>query len=83
MPLIWDYDIKELKKTKSGRLLILERLINYGPTDKGDKISLKEVKNNWDLIKDNLYPLNKMLMELLIWGKYQSSPKSKDLFWIR
>lgn len=38
MPFIWDYDIKELKKTKSGRLLILERMINYGP-DKGEKIS--------------------------------------------
>lgn len=69
MPLIWDYDINELKKTKSGRLLILERLINYGPTDKGDKISLSEVKKNWEAIKDNLLPLPKRLMELLIWGK--------------
>jgi len=46
MPFIWDYDISELKKTKSGRLLILERTINYGP-DKGEKISLSEVKKNW------------------------------------
>ena len=48
MPFIWDYDIKELKKTKSGRLLILERMINYGlyPSDK-EKIPLKEVKKHW------------------------------------
>jgi len=31
MPLIWDYDINELKKTKSGRLLILERVIENMP----------------------------------------------------
>lgn len=66
MPFIWDYDIDELKKTKSGRLLILERMINYGP-DKGEKIPLKEVKKNWD--KLHLDPPNKRLMELLIWGK--------------
>ncbi len=69
MPFIWDYDINELKKTKSGRLLILERLINYGPTDKGDEISLSEVKKNWNRLKGNLFPLKKRLMELLIWGK--------------
>lgn len=66
MPFIWDYDIKELEKTESGRLLILERMINYGP-DKGEKIPLKEVEKNWD--KLHLDPLNKRLMELLIWGK--------------
>lgn len=82
MPFIWDYDIKELKKTKSGRLLILERMINYGPS-KGEKISLSEVKNNWDKIKDSIYPLQKQLLELLIWGKYQPLPKSNKLFWIR
>ncbi len=66
MPFIWDYDINELKKTKSGRLLILERMINYGP-DKGEKIPLKEVKKNWDKLQ--LDPLKKRLMQLLIWGK--------------
>ena len=66
MPFIWDYDIKELRKTKSGRLLILERMINNGPT-KGDKINLQEVKKNWD--KLHLDPLRKRLFELLIWGK--------------
>ena len=66
MPFIWNYDIRELKKTASGRLLILERMINYGPS-KGEKISLSEVKKNWH--KLHLDPLKKKLMELLIWGK--------------
>ena len=66
MPVIWDYDINELKKTKSGRLLILERQINYGVRGK-EKISLSEVKKNWN--KLNLDPLKKRLMELLIWGR--------------
>ncbi len=65
MPFIWDYDINKLKKTKSGRLLILERTINFGP-DKGEKISLSEVKKNWD--KLHLDPLRKKMMKLLIWG---------------
>lgn len=66
MPFIWDYDITKLRKTKSGRLLILERMLNYGPT-KGDKISLNEVKKNWDKLQ--LFPTRKRLFELLIWGK--------------
>lgn len=66
MALVWDYDINQLKRTKSGRLLILERMINYGP-DKGEKISLSEVKKNWKRL--HLDPLKKKLMRLLIWGK--------------
>lgn len=68
MPFIWDYDIKELKKTKSGRLLILERMINYGvyESDK-ERISLSEVKKNWD--KLNIEPDRRKLFELLIWDK--------------
>lgn len=66
MALIWDYDVKKLRKTKSGRLLILERQINYGP-DKGEKIKLSEVKKNWD--KLNIEPKRRRLLDLLIWGK--------------
>lgn len=65
---IWDYNVNQLKKTKSGRLLMLERKINYGMflSDK-DKIKLSEVKKNWD--KLNLDPDRKTLFEFLIWGK--------------
>lgn len=66
MPLIWDYDIKELKKTKSGKRLILERQINYGVFGK-EKINLKEVKRNWSRL--DIEPKRKRLMKLLIWGK--------------
>lgn len=66
MPFIWDYDINKLKKTKSGRLLILERMVNYGP-GKGEKISLPAVKENWNNL--HLDSLKKRLMELLIWGR--------------
>jgi len=69
MAFIWDYHEKELKKTESGRILLLERSINYGPK-KGEKIPLSLVKRHWH--KLNLLPNNKRLMELLIWGKIKS-----------
>lgn len=62
---LWDYDRKTLEKSVSGRLLILERLINYGPGD--EKIKISEVKKNWD--KLDLLPTRRRLLELLIWGK--------------
>lgn len=77
---IWDYDIKELKKTEQGRILILERMINYGP-GKGEKIKLSEVKKYWDRLE--LFRLPKKLLELLIWGKYQSSHPNKPSFWMK
>ncbi len=67
MVLIWDYNVKDLKKSQSGRLKILERMINYGP-DKGEKINLSLVKKYWQQL--NLFRLRKQLLELLIWGKY-------------
>ena len=75
MAFIWDYDVDELKKSEQGRLLILERSINYGP-NKGETISLEKTKKYWDRL--HLFPLKKRLMELLIWGKIQSSPKNKN-----
>ena len=77
---LWDYDERELKKTEKGRLLILERKINYGPNP-GEKIKLSEVKKNWD--KLDLYPIRRRLMELLIWGKYKSSPENNKLFFLK
>lgn len=65
---VWDYDIKKLKKSKWGKLLLLERQINYGMylPDK-DKIKLSEVKKHWREL--NLEPKRKRLFEFLIWGK--------------
>jgi len=65
---IWDYDINELKKTESGRRLILERQINYGVDwEHGEKIKLSEVKKNWNKLHMN--PLSRRLLEMLIWEK--------------
>lgn len=66
MPLIWDYDINELKKSEEGRLLILERQINYGVVGK-EKIKLSEVKKNWKKLK--IDSDRRRLFKLLIWGK--------------
>lgn len=77
---LWDYDYNELKKTEQGRIKILERMINYGPGKDG-KINLADVKKYWG--KLDLYYNRKLLLELLIWGKYQSLHQNKQLFSIK
>lgn len=77
---LWDYNINELKKTEQGRIKILERMINYGPGE-GEKINLADVKKYWD--KLDLYHNRKLLLELLIWGKYRSLHQNKQLFSIK
>jgi len=79
MNYLWDYDKKELEKTKKGRVFILERMINYGPGN--EKIKLTEVRKNWK--KLHLLTPQKRLLELLIWGEYQSSPGNKKSFWMK
>lgn len=78
MVLLWDYDKKKLQKTAQGRRLILERMINYGP-GKREKIKLSEVKRQWKQLQLNINP--RKIMELLIWGKYLSSPKTRKRFY--
>lgn len=80
MHYLWDYDKKELEKSESGRIFILERMINYGP-GKGKKINLALVKKYWN--KLNLFTLQKRLFELLIWGKYISSHQNRKSFWMQ
>ena len=65
MTFVWDYDKKKLQKSKIGKLLLLERDVNYGSGRK--KIKLSEVKKNCE--KLNLSPRRKRLFEILIWGK--------------
>jgi hypothetical protein len=65
MSYLWDYDRKVLERTEKGKILILERMINYGPGD--EKIKLSRVKKYWN--KLNLFKTRKRLFELLIWGK--------------
>lgn len=77
---LWDYDYDELKKTEQGRIKILERMINYGP-GKGEKINLSDTRKYWN--KLDLYRNRKLLLELLLWGKYQSLHRSKQSFSIK
>ncbi len=76
---LWDYDRKTLEKTEKGRIFLLERMINYGPGK--EKIKLADVKKYWD--KLHLFRLQKRLLELLLWGKYTSSPKNNKSFWMK
>jgi len=76
---LWDYDKKELEKTEKGRIFILERMINYGPGK--EKIKLSLVKKYWNEL--DLYENCRHLLELLIWGKYQSLQQSKKSAWIK
>ena len=62
---LWDYDRKTLEKSRKGRLLILERKINYGPGS--EKIKRSEVRKNWNKLQ--ILPIRKRLLELLLWGK--------------
>jgi len=66
MPHVWDYDVKVLRKSRQGRVLLLERAINYGRTG-SEKIKLSDVRKHWDQL--HLLPLRKRLFELLLWGK--------------
>lgn len=77
---LWDYDYDELKKTEQGRIKILERMINYGPGE-GEKINLVDVKKYWN--KLDLYHNRKLLLELLLWGKYRSLHQNKQSFSIK
>ncbi len=74
---LWDYDQQTLKQTEEGQIKILERKINYGP-EKGEKILLADVRKYWHKLQ--LFPLQKRLLELLLWGKYQTSQKSSKSF---
>lgn len=66
MVLLWDYDEKELKKSRRGRLLLLERMINFGP-DEGEKIDLNEVEKHWNELK--IDPDRRRYLKFLIWEK--------------
>ena len=69
MAFIWDYSVEEIKKKEQGKVLLLERDINFGP-DGDKKIPLDQVKKYWERL--NLFPKSKRLMELFIWGKIRS-----------
>jgi hypothetical protein len=68
MPFLWDYDLEEVKRSKSARarMFLLERQIDYGVYG-NEKINLAAVKNYWNEL--NIEPKRRRLFEFLIWGK--------------
>ena len=65
---VWDYDVNKLKKSKRGRLLLLERQIDYGVYLKDkEKIDLQEVKKNWEIL--NIEKKRRRFLQYLIWNK--------------
>lgn len=65
---VWDYDAEELKKSSRGKLLLLERKINGGVyLSDEERISLKDVRENWDRLQ--IDPAKRRVLEMLIWGK--------------
>lgn len=80
MVLIWDYNKKELKKSKPGRLLMLERMINFGPSRR-EKIKLSDVKKHWSML--NLFAPQRRLLELMIWKKQKPSTESRKSYWMK
>jgi len=68
MVFLWDYNINKLKKTESGRVLILERMINNGVYLKDkEKIPASLVKKYWRKLR--LEPGRRKFLRFLIWGK--------------
>lgn len=64
---VWDYDEKELKKTEKGRILILERMINYGVYLKDkDRLPLPLVKKYWNKLRIDVG--RRRFLKFLIWG---------------
>ena len=64
---IWDYDEKELKKTEEGRILMLERLINYGVYLKDkNRLPISLVRKYWDKLR--LEPRRRRFLKFIIWG---------------
>ena len=78
-PYLWDYDHDKLKKSKEGRIKILERMINYGPGK--EKIKLSLVKKYWS--KLDLYEPQRYLLSILLGKKWPFLTQSKNKFSIK
>lgn len=76
----WSTDEKTFKKKhpKEYKLWRLTQLINYGLD--GEKLSEKELKLNWDKIKNRLDPYKARALEFLLWQKQYSLPNNLT-FW--
>lgn len=64
---VWDYDESELKKTEKGRILMLERMINYGVYLKDkERLPLNLVKKYWNKLRIDVE--RRRFLKFVIWG---------------
>ncbi len=65
---MWDYDENKLKKTESGRVKILERMINFGIYLKNkEKLPISDIKKYWNILK--IDSDKKKFLKYIIWAK--------------
>ncbi len=65
----WSTDTKQLKKNpEKYKIWKMEQMINFGLDD--EKISRKDLKENWDKI--TIDPARRKFLYLLLWQKKQS-----------
>lgn len=74
----WNTDTTKFKTKLSEKVWELSQKINYGLG--GVKLSLKEIIDNWSLLKKELDPNRARMIEYLIWGKTYSL-QNKSKFW--
>ena len=70
----WNTDATKMTgKTK--RIWELSQLINYGLD--GQKLSGRELRNNWQQLEPHLQPSRAEMLKWLLWGKRSSLRSSK------
>lgn len=71
----WSVDEEKFRKEdpEKYRLWRLAFTINYG-LGKNERLDKQEVKNAWPMIKSDIDPYKRRLIEYLIWGKKYSLP---------
>lgn len=74
----WNTDTTKFKTKLSKKVWELSQKINYGLG--GVKLSLKEITENWSLLKKELDPNKARMIEYLVWGKTYSL-QNKNKFW--
>lgn len=77
----WSTDEKTFKKKdpKGYKLWRLTQLINYGLD--GEKLNINTLKQNWNIIRENIDPNKAAYLEFLLWHKKPSSQTFRNDFW--
>jgi len=74
----WNTDTTKFKTKLSKKIWELSQKINYGLG--GVALNLREVKDNWTLLKKELDPNRARMIEYLVWGKTYLL-QNKNKFW--